>query len=88
MEVSWIRLSTDLFENRKIRYLETLKEGETMILMWIRLLALAGRLNDAGHIRVGEGLPYTVKMLAREFGRPVTLITKGLTMFRGLGMIE
>ena len=47
-DIKWIKLSVDLFHNRKIRQLECMTDGDTLVLLWIKLLVLAGRLNDGG----------------------------------------
>ena len=40
-EVKWIKLSTELFNNRKIKQIECLPEGNAVIVMWVKLLCLA-----------------------------------------------
>ena len=48
-QLHWIKLSTDLFGNPKIRCLMALPEGQSAVLLWVFLLTAAGRTNDGGH---------------------------------------
>ena len=67
-DVHWIKLSTDLFENRKIKYLRRLPEGDSLALIWVMLLTLAGRCSADGTIFLAENVPYTPEILADELG--------------------
>ena len=65
-DVKWVKITTDMFDNRKIKYLRTLPDGNSVILIWIMLLTMAGRCNSSGMIFLTENIPYTTKMLADE----------------------
>lgn len=65
-EVKWIKLTTDMFDNRKIKHLRRLPEGNNIVLIWVMLLTMAGRCNAGGMIFLTENIPYTTKMLADE----------------------
>ena len=64
MELKWIRLNIDMFDNRKIKYIRTMPEGNNIVLIWVMLLTMAGRCNDSGKIYLTESIPYTIPMLA------------------------
>lgn len=87
-EVKWIKLSTDMFNNAKIKYLRTLPEGNNIILIWVMLLAKAGKCNSNGFIFLTENIPYTKEMLASEFGFELNTITLALGALEKLNMIE
>lgn len=87
-EVKWIKLSTELFNNRKIRQIECLPEGNALIVMWVRLLCLAGNINDSGQIYFTKEIPYTDQMLATQFNIPLTTVQLALKIFEQFGMIE
>lgn len=87
-EIKWIKLSTDLFDNRKIKQIETLPDGDALIVIWIKLLCLAGDTNDNGFVYFTKEIPYTDQMLANQFNRPVTTIQLALSTFEKYGMIE
>jgi predicted phage replisome organizer len=87
-EVKWIKLSTELFNNRKIRQIECLPEGNALIVMWVRLLCLAGNTNDSGQIYFTKEIPYTDQMLATQFNMPLTTVQLALKIFSQFEMIE
>lgn len=87
-EIKWIKLAADMFENRKIKYLRTLPNGNDMVLVWVMLLTMAGRCNAGGNIFIIEKLPYTDKMLAEELRVKEALLAKALGELEALGMIE
>ena len=66
-DVKWIKLSTGLPDNRKIKQIRTLPDGDTIALMWIFLMCLAGNSNDDGFVFFTKEIPYTDEMLAEEF---------------------
>lgn len=87
-EVKWIKLATDIFDNRKIRLIEKMPEGDGIIVIWLKLLCLAGTVNDRGYIYLTQDVPYTEEMLATQFDRPLAMIRLALTTFERFGMIE
>lgn len=87
-DVKWIRIVTDIFDNRKIKQIETMPEGDTIIVIWLKLLCLAGVVNDNGYIYFTEDIPYTDQLLANQFCRPLATIQLALHTFQSFGMIE
>ena len=88
-EVKWIKVSTDMFEsNRKIKQIELMPEGDTILVIWLKLLLLAGNVNDGGNIYLTPEIPYTDEMLANELRRPLTTVRMALKVFEQYGMIE
>ena len=87
-DVKWIKLSTDLFNNRKIRQIESMDDGDALIVIWIHLLILAGELNDGGLVYFLNGVPFTEEQLAKHFGRDRELIALALRTYEAYGMIE
>ncbi|HBP9582646.1 TPA: phage replisome organizer N-terminal domain-containing protein, partial [Enterococcus faecium] len=49
-EISWIKLKTTMFDDEKIRLIQAVPESDAIIVIWIRLLVLAGKTNDDGLI--------------------------------------
>lgn len=64
--VEWVKITTDMFDNRKIKHLRRLPDGNNIVLIWVMLLTMAGRCNAGGMIFLTENIPYTPKMLADE----------------------
>lgn len=88
MEVSWIKLTTDMFDNRKIKHLRKLPEGNSIVLIWVMLLTMAGRCNSGGMVFLTETIPYTAKMLADELDFEESTVTLAIKALEDLGMIS
>lgn len=86
--VQWIKLSTDVFDNKKIKQIEAMPEGDAILIIWFKLLILAGKTNDYGMVYFTEDIPYTEDMLAVEFAKPIQVVRLALTTFARFGMIE
>ena len=86
-DVKWIKLTTDMFDNRKIKAIRKLPEGNNIILIWVMLLSLAGRCNASGMIFLTENIPYTNKMLADELDFEESVICIALNTLEKFGMI-
>lgn len=88
-DVKWIKVSTDMFEsNRKIKQIEMMPKGDTILVIWLKLLLLAGNVNDGGAIYLTPEIPYTEEMLATELRKPLNTVKMALTIFEKFGMIE
>lgn len=87
-DVKWIKLSADIFNNRKIKQIEAMPEGDALIVIWIKLLVLASEVNDGGCIYFTRDIPYTDQLLSTQFGRPLATIQLALQTFRAFKMIE
>lgn len=87
-DVKWIKLASDIFDNRKIRQIEALPDGDAIIVIWIKLLCLAGNINDCGLIYFTKEIPYTEEMMATQFGRPLQTVKMALQVFKSFKMIE
>lgn len=87
-EVKWIKLDTDVFNNRKIKQIESMPDGDSIIVIWLKLLSLAGKINDCGMVYFTNEVPYTEEMLATEFGRKLPTIQLALITFEKFKMVE
>lgn len=87
-EVKWIKLSVNMFEDEKIRLIEALPEADTILIIWVKLLAQAGKTNASGYIYLSEHIPYTDEMLATIFNRPIGTVRLALKTFEQFGMLE
>lgn len=86
-DVKWIRLEIDMFDNKKIKHIRKLPEGNNIVLIWMMLLTMAGRCNSNGIIFLTENIPYTNKMLADELDFDESVIELALTILEKFGMI-
>lgn len=86
-DVKWIKITTDMFDNRKIRHLRRLPDGDSIVLIWVMLLTMAGRCNAGGMIFLTENIPYTAKMLADELDFEESTVQLALNALEQLDMI-
>ena len=86
-EVKWVKLTTDMFDNRKIKHLRRLPDGNNIVLIWVMLLTMAGRCNSGGMIFLTENIPYTPKMLADELDFEENTVILALQALENLNMI-
>ena len=85
--VDWIKITTDMFDNRKIRYIRTLPEGNNIVLIWVMLLTMAGRCNSSGMIFLTENIPYSTKILADELGFEENVVKIAIASLEKLNMV-
>lgn len=86
--VKWIKITTDIFDDEKILLLEDLPEGDSIIVIWFKLLCLAGKMNNSGVFTLNDKIAYTDAMLATIFRRKEKLVRMALQAFERYGMIE
>ena len=87
-DVKWIKITTDIFDDEKIQLIESLPDADTIIVVWFKLLCLAGKQNNGGVFLMNDKIPYTDDMLAAIFRRNVAQIRLALQTFENFGMIE
>ncbi|WP_311861668.1 phage replisome organizer N-terminal domain-containing protein [Vagococcus lutrae] len=87
-EISWIKLKTTMFDDEKIRLIQAVPESDAILVIWIRLLVLAGKTNDDGLIYIQRNMPYTEEMLATLFGKNVNTIRLALNTLESFNMID
>ena len=87
-EVKWIKLFVDIWDNRKIKQIETLPDGDAVLIIWLKLLTLAGNVNDGGLVYFTPEIPYTDEMLSAQFNKPLQTVKMALEVFQRFGMIE
>lgn len=87
-DVKWIKIATNIFDDEKIMLIESLPEADSIIVIWFKLLALAGKSNNSGVFMISEQMPYTDEMLATVFRRKESTVKLALETFERFGMIE
>lgn len=88
MEVKWIKITTDIFDDEKIMLIEALPEADSIIVIWFKLLTLAGKVNNSGLLLMNNRIHYTDEMLASIFRRPLNTVRLALKTFEMYEMIE
>ena len=86
--VKWIKINIDMFDDEKIKIIQAMPEGDSLLVVWIKLITLAGKTNDGGYIYIAENMPYTEEMLATIMNKPINTIRLALNTFLSLKMIE
>ena len=86
--VKWIKITTDMFDDEKIKIIQVMPEGDALLVIWIKLIILAGKTNDGGYIYISNNIPYTDEMLSVIMNKPLNIIQLAMNTFIKLGMIE
>lgn len=87
-DIKWIKLYIEMFNSKKIKYLRKLPNGNDIVLIWVMLLAMAGKCNAGGMIFLTENIPYTSKMLADELDFEENVVILAIEALSKLGMIN
>ena len=87
-EIRWIKLRIDMFDDEKIKIIQSMPEGDAILVIWIRIIALAGKCNSNGLVLVEDEFPYTDEMLSVIFGKPLSTVKLALATFEKFRMIE
>ena len=87
-DVKWIKIVTNIFDDEKMLMIESLPSADSIMVVWFKLLCLAGKTNNSGIFIFNDRIPYTDEMLASIFRRDVSVIRLALKTFENFGMIE
>ena len=87
-EIKWIKLSTNMFDDEKIKLIRTMPEGDSIALIWVQILCLAGKINDGGWVYMGQNLAYSDEMLATILDHPLNTMRIALQTLEQFNMID
>ena len=88
-EVKWIRITSDIFDNLKIKHLKAVPElGHALVCVWFEILCMAGTCNSCGMLTMNNNLPITEELIAEAFNEDIKLVQMALRMFQEMGMVE
>lgn len=87
-KVKWFKITTDIFDDEKIKLLEKMPDGDTIIVIWFKILTLSAKSNQNGMIMLTDTIPYTEEMLISYLDRKDTTIRLALNTFKQFGMLE
>lgn len=88
MQIKWIKICVDIFDDEKILLIESLPEADSIIVIWFKLLTLAGKQNAGGVFLLNDRIAFTDEMLATIFRRPINTVRLALKTFENFGMIS
>ena len=77
-----------MFDDEKIKLIRTLPEGDSIVIVWVQLLCLAGKINDGGAVYLGQNLAYTDEMLSTIFTMPLQIVRLALKTLHQFQMIN
>jgi len=86
-DIKWIKITTDIFDDEKMKLIDSLPESDALIVIWFKLLTLAGKVNDSGSIYISKKMPITDEMLSTIFNRQLNTVRLALNTFVEFGMI-
>lgn len=86
-EITWIKLVTNVYTNKKINQIRKMKNGDSFFTVWIILLCIAGDANADGEVVIAQDVPYTDEMLASEMREPLEIVNEALAIFERFKMI-
>lgn len=87
-EIKWIKITTDIFDDEKMCLIDALPDRDAIIVIWIKLITLAGKLNRKGVLAISKNIIYTDETLAQTFHRPLNTVRMALEVFEKFGMVE
>lgn len=87
-DIKWIKITTDIFDDEKILLIESMPDADAIIVIWFKLLCLAGKQNNSGVFLINGRIAYTDEMLATIFRRKVSTVRLALQTFENFGMVE
>lgn len=87
-EIKWIKITTDIFDDEKICLIDALPDPDAILVIWFKILTLAGKHNSSGLLMMTDKVHYTDEMLATIFRRPLNTVRMALGVFEQFGMVE
>jgi len=87
-DVKWIKITTDIFDDEKMLLIESLPDANAIIVVWFKLLCLAGKMNNSGVFMMNDKIAYTDKMLSTIFRMNEATVQLALQTFEQFGMVE
>lgn len=87
-EVKWIKIVTNVFDDEKILLIESMPEADSIIVIWFKILCLAGKQNKDGFLMLNDKIAYTEEMLATVFRKPLNVVRLAIKTFEAFNMIE
>ena len=87
-KISWIKIQTDIFSNKKIKKIRRMPEGNNITLIWIYLITKAGECNKNGGLYISEMIPYDADDIANELDFKLKIVQYSIKILEKFGMIE
>ncbi len=86
--MEWVKIMCNILDHRKIKLLRKGPEGDTLVLLWLMMLAEAGKCGRGGSLLISDSTPYTDETLSMLMDIPLPTVERGLAAFAQLEMID
>lgn len=83
-----VKISVNMFDDTKLKIIDTKPERDLIHYIWFRMVALAGKVNRDGELYLSKNIPFTPETLAIEFNRGTYQINTALDTLIELEMVE
>ena len=87
-DITWIKLRTNMFDDEKIKLIERMPEGDSILITWVKLLAYAGKVNCNGYIMINENIPMNIEQVAIIFNKPFEKVKYAISVLSNFGMLD
>lgn len=87
-EVKWIKIDLGIFDNDKIKLIDSMPESDAIFRIWIHLLILAGKTNNNGLIYITPEIPVNEENLVSITHKSINIIRLALNLFCKFEMIS
>lgn len=86
--MTWIKILTSIFDDEKIKIIDSLPDRDAILVIWFKILCQAGKSGFGGALVLADRIPLTEEMLSTVFHRPLNTVRLALKTFQEFGMIE
>ena len=86
--MEWIKIMCNILDHRKIKLIRKGPEGDTLVLLWLMMLAEAGKCCRGGSLLISDSTPYTGETLSMLMDISLSTVELGLAAFSRLEMID
>ena len=86
--IKWIKISTNIFDDEKIKLIDGMPERDTILVVLFKIFVLAGKSNNSGELLFSNKIPYTDEMLSTIFDRPLNSVRLALSVLVQYEIIE
>lgn len=87
-EIKWIKISTEIFDDEKIKLIDAMSDRDTIFYVWVRLLVQAGKINNNGYVYLSADTSFDEEMLSTIFNRSLSAIKTALNILSEFKMIQ
>lgn len=88
MDVKWIKIDTTMYDDAKIKLIDGLPNADKILTIWVKLLCLAGKLNNDGVFVGPRQKPYTAEMLGAVMCRDTDTVKMALDVLEEYELID